>query len=155
MSEHDPTRLLLLGDLDKTLGLAAEMVRGSPSGIAVGTPDSIAFDSLREAVGDFAVVDIAVNLHDVISRLRGERAGSPAITVAVEELVGHSVEDVERALILQTLIRCGGNRTTAAAMLGISVRTIRNKLRSFTSEGAVQPVAALRHHSVFEATRIS
>lgn len=54
---------------------------------------------------------------------------------AVAALVGHTVEDVERDLILGTLGSCGGNRTLAAQILGISVRTMRNKLRLFIDAG--------------------
>lgn len=55
-------------------------------------------------------------------------------------LVGRSVADVERELILQTLARCGGNRTSASTILGISVRTMRNKLKSFIEAGiAISP----------------
>ena len=57
----------------------------------------------------------------------------------VAGLVGSRVGDVERALILSTLQRCGGNRTSASTILGISIRTMRNKLRSFTDAG--YPVA--------------
>lgn len=53
----------------------------------------------------------------------------------VTGLVGRTVEDVERALILQTLERCHGNRTSASGILGISVRTMRNKLKSFIEAG--------------------
>lgn len=144
-SDHDPTRLLLLGDLNKTMGLAVEMVRGSAASIAVGTADSNALENWRRTVGEPVVVDIAVNLPDVLARLRGERAGNQAMVAAVEQLVGHSADQVERALILQTLDRCRGNRTTAAAMLGISVRTIRNKLRSFLTEDFTPPPGLLRH----------
>lgn len=144
-SEHDPTRLLLLGDLNETMGLAIEMARGSAASIAVGAADSHVLDTWRRTMGEPVVVDVAVNLSDVMARLRGERAGNQAVTAAVEELVGHSVDEVERALILQTLGRCRGNRTTAAAMLGISVRTIRNKLRSFLDEEWAAPPGLLRH----------
>jgi DNA-binding NtrC family response regulator len=57
----------------------------------------------------------------------------------VDQLVGRTVADVERELILQTLERCQGNRTSASIILGISVRTMRNKLRSFIEAGI--PVA--------------
>ena len=45
-------------------------------------------------------------------------------------VVLHSLDvgDAERALIARALQVCGGNRTRAAAMLGINVRTLRNKL---------------------------
>ena len=47
---------------------------------------------------------------------------------AVEELVGLSAAEVERALILATLDATQGNRTRAADILKISLRTLRNKL---------------------------
>ena len=50
-------------------------------------------------------------------------------------LVGRTVADVERELILQTLKHCGGNRTHAANILGISIRTLRNKLHGYADEG--------------------
>jgi DNA-binding NtrC family response regulator len=48
---------------------------------------------------------------------------------------GTSLHDAERTWILRTLAAAGGNRTRAAAMLGISVRTLRNKLRAYRAEG--------------------
>jgi DNA-binding NtrC family response regulator len=58
----------------------------------------------------------------------------------IQGLVGRTVEEVERELILQTLERCHGNRTSASNILGISVRTMRNKLRTFIEAGiAVSP----------------
>lgn len=60
--------------------------------------------------------------------------------IQIEGLVGRTVEEVERELILQTLERCHGNRTSASNILGISVRTMRNKLRTFIEAGiAVSP----------------
>lgn len=53
----------------------------------------------------------------------------------VVALVGKTMEEVERELILRTLGHCGGNRTTASSILGISVRTMRNKLREFAQAG--------------------
>jgi two-component system response regulator FlrC len=46
-------------------------------------------------------------------------------------LVGRTVADVERELILNTLSHCLGNRTHAANILGISIRTLRNKLKEY------------------------
>ena len=57
------------------------------------------------------------------------------IEMEIEGLVGRTVEEVERELILQTLERCHGNRTSASNILGISVRTMRNKLRTFIEAG--------------------
>jgi DNA-binding NtrC family response regulator len=44
---------------------------------------------------------------------------------------GGSVSDMERKLIMATLEETNGNRTHAAKLLGISLRTLRNKLREY------------------------
>lgn len=54
---------------------------------------------------------------------------------AAQALVGRTVADVERELIIDTLQHCLGNRTHAANILGISIRTLRNKLKQYGSEG--------------------
>jgi DNA-binding NtrC family response regulator len=51
-----------------------------------------------------------------------------AAETVTRALVGRTVADVERDLILETLKHCLGNRTHAANILGISIRTLRNKL---------------------------
>jgi two-component system, response regulator FlrC len=54
-------------------------------------------------------------------------------------LVGRTVAEVERDLILETLKHCLGNRTHAANILGISIRTLRNKLNEYTQDGVPIP----------------
>jgi DNA-binding NtrC family response regulator len=54
-------------------------------------------------------------------------------------MVGRTVAEVEQDLILDTLDHCLGNRTHAANILGISIRTLRNKLRQYASEGVDIP----------------
>ena len=56
---------------------------------------------------------------------------------AAESLVGMAVADVEQALIIATLRQTNGNRTHAASMLGISIRTIRNKLSAYAQAGVL------------------
>ncbi|WP_417827940.1 sigma-54-dependent transcriptional regulator [Thalassospira sp.] len=60
-------------------------------------------------------------------------------------LVGRTVADVERDLIIDTLKHCFGNRTHAANILGISIRTLRNKLRQYTDEGLAVPAPGNGH----------
>ncbi|MFZ5758634.1 MAG: sigma-54-dependent transcriptional regulator [Thermodesulfobacteriota bacterium] len=48
-----------------------------------------------------------------------------------------SLRDVERQMILQALQKTDNNRTHAARMLGISVRTLRNKLQEYRSQGMI------------------
>jgi DNA-binding NtrC family response regulator len=57
-------------------------------------------------------------------------------------LIGATVGEVERELVLQTLARCDGNRTRAARVLGLSVRTLRNKIRLYVADGIEVPA----HH---------
>jgi DNA-binding NtrC family response regulator len=54
-------------------------------------------------------------------------------------LVGRTVAEVERDLILDTLDHCLGNRTHAARILGISIRTLRNKLNEYSDAGIEVP----------------
>ncbi len=70
------------------------------------------------------------------SRDSATRAAQTAEAVT-RSLVGHTVANVERELILDTLDHCLGNRTHAAKILGISIRTLRNKLSEYTSAGIV------------------
>lgn len=60
-------------------------------------------------------------------------------TQPVEHLVGQHVASVERELILATLRDTGGNRTHAANVLGISLRTIRNKISVYGRQGYSVP----------------
>ena len=57
----------------------------------------------------------------------------------VPMLIGSTVEAIERELVLQTLERCDGNRTHAARLLGLSVRTMRNKIKQYATSGADVP----------------
>ncbi len=54
-------------------------------------------------------------------------------------LVGRTVADVERDLIIDTLKHTLGNRTHAAKILGISIRTLRNKLNAYVQDGMAVP----------------
>jgi DNA-binding NtrC family response regulator len=67
--------------------------------------------------------------HDPVS------IATEAAATTTRALVGRTVSDVERDLILDTLDHCLGNRTHAANILGISIRTLRNKLREYTQAG--------------------
>src|SRR6476659_6634947 len=58
-------------------------------------------------------------------------------------LVGLPISVVERDLILETLAGTHGNRTVSARLLGVSVRTLRNKISEYSAEGFHIP----RHES--------
>ncbi len=67
---------------------------------------------------------------------------APALAAGVAGLVGKRVVEVERDLILETLIHTLGNRTHAATILGISIRALRNKLRDYATQGIAVPPPA-------------
>ena len=69
-----------------------------------------------------------------------EETRSTVEALGLGKMVGRTVADVERDLIIDTLKHCLGNRTHAANILGISIRTLRNKLRQYTDEGVPVPM---------------
>ena len=52
----------------------------------------------------------------------------------VSFLVGNTISEIEKALILETLEKCLWNKTLASTLLGISDRTLRNKLAKYKAE---------------------
>ncbi len=78
--------------------------------------------------------------------LGGPQAGGQDAAAAADDadgsvagLVGRTVADVERELIIDTLEHCLGNRTHADNILGISIRTLRNKLKQYNEKGFAVP----------------
>jgi DNA-binding NtrC family response regulator len=67
------------------------------------------------------------------------RAASMAAEAAARAFVGQTVAEVEQQLIIDTLSHCLGNRTHAANILGISIRTLRNKLKEYGDAGVAVP----------------
>jgi DNA-binding NtrC family response regulator len=70
----------------------------------------------------------------------GQREGSDTVAASGGDAIptsgikiesGVTVQEMEKALILETLRTTDNNRTEAAKMLGISVRTLRNKLNEY------------------------
>jgi DNA-binding NtrC family response regulator len=67
------------------------------------------------------------------------RAASIAAEAANRGFVGQTVAQMEQQLIIDTLGHCFGNRTHAANILGISIRTLRNKLKEYGDAGVAVP----------------
>jgi len=65
----------------------------------------------------------------VTAETQSEGEESLESLVPAEEVI--TLEEMEKRLILRTLDRVNGNRTRAADLLGVSVRTIRNKLNLY------------------------
>src|SRR5579883_2033350 len=129
----------------------AEMNTMPPRRLAAGVRSMLAQHPWRGNVRE-----LENTLHRAVLLARGEEIGpeaimltSPrpsadAVTIAAAgartTLVGRTVADVERDLILETLQHCLGNRTHAANILGISIRTLRNKLQQYREEGVSVPL---------------
>jgi len=77
------------------------------------------------------IEETAVILDDADSVIN--KTETPAAAGAVP--VGTTVAGMERTLIIDTLKHTMGNRTIAAQILGISIRTLRNKLKQYEAEG--------------------
>ena len=78
------------------------------------TPDAVVVEPAADGRGSISVAD-----HDV---------SVPRLGVS---LAGLTLRQVERRLIFDTLERTRNNRTQAAKLLGISIRTLRNKLAEY------------------------
>src|SRR4029078_3822403 len=107
-------------ELEHTLHRAVLLSSGSEIGVdGILSPDGARLDQVRGT-------DVAA--HAAI-----------AAEQVTRNLVGRTVAEVERDLILETLKHCLGNRTHAANILGISIRTLRNKLNEYAADGAPIP----------------
>ena len=54
---------------------------------------------------------------------------------------GIALDELERQAILETLRQTSGNQTKAAKVLGISDRTLREKIRRYRRQECLEPVA--------------
>ena len=91
-----------------------------------------------EAESTRASTDETGNATQAISATGGDSMQNPG---GAEALVGRTIAEVERDMILNTLDHCLGNRTHAANILGISIRTLRNKLNQYREAGVDIPEA--------------
>jgi DNA-binding NtrC family response regulator len=107
-------------ELENTIHRAVLLSSGAEIGVdGILTPDGAPLD---RAHGSSIVAHAAMTAEQV-----------------TRTLVGRTVAEVERDLILETLKHCLGNRTHAANILGISIRTLRNKLHEYSGDGVPVP----------------
>lgn len=76
----------------------------------------------------------AIEVDDVFMGRKPAPQKTSAEGVDPSHLVGLTMAEVEKDLIINTLEHCLGNRTHAANILGISIRTLRNKLKQYDVE---------------------
>ena len=62
----------------------------------------------------------------------------PVSEASLSVNAGYTVREMEKKLIFRTLEDVNDNRTRAAELLGISIRTLRNKLREYREDGDVR-----------------
>lgn len=96
-------------------------------------PDTIMLTSQILAPHDFKPVIPAIMPTEACA------PSAPNTASLGRALVGRTVANVERDLIIDTLNHTFGNRTHAATILGISIRTLRNKLKQYSDEGVPVP----------------
>ncbi|MDH3659102.1 MAG: sigma-54 dependent transcriptional regulator [Alphaproteobacteria bacterium] len=127
------------------------------NGMPARTLDSGAIALLRQHRWPGNVRELENCIHRAVLLSRGEAIGPDAIILPdnvdafqatrhdggdeASSFVGRSVAEVERRLIVDTLEHTLGNRTRAATILGISIRTLRNKLKQYSDEGMTIPPA--------------
>ncbi|MCZ4273620.1 sigma-54 dependent transcriptional regulator [Maritalea porphyrae] len=108
-------------ELENTLHRAVLLATGDEiDADAISLPDG---SGLSANAQDNSVAAQAANAAETISRA----------------MVGRTVAEVEKELILDTLDHCLGNRTHASNILGISIRTLRNKLNQYADNGEQIP----------------
>jgi DNA-binding NtrC family response regulator len=135
-----PTKFLF--DVDFTSGLKRQSTV-TPAGHATKLAEAAAHRR-RHAAGKAEERRIAAAVDRIASGVAAAGTALKTIEVRLEcevvgALVGHTVAEVERDLILETVRRCLGNRTHAANVLGISIRTLRNKLNEYAADGMPVP----------------
>jgi DNA-binding NtrC family response regulator len=87
---------------------------------------------LRNAVDRAAILsDRVISVQDLPVLEEGRAPAASAGTLQVE--VGSPIADVERALILATLEHLGGDKKRAAEVLGISLKTLYNRLAVYAA----------------------
>ena len=101
--------------------------------VLLTSTDEIGIESIRSPDGNRLEEMISTNNHGIAAQ------AAVAAEAISRSMVGQTVAQVEQDLILQTLDHCLGNRTHAANILGISIRTLRNKLKLYGNEGVNVP----------------
>lgn len=110
--------------------------------------DAAVLDKVINSYWSHNFNELLVILENAIRNCQGEVLDLQALEIGEKKSEGRIVEDEEEALRLMTLrdaekllikkalIHTSENRTQAARILGVSIRTLRNKINEYRSEGA-------------------
>jgi two-component system, NtrC family, response regulator AtoC len=83
----------------------------------------------------FILADATLDLNGAAPRAAAASGIAPPATVTVP--VGTSLDEADRRLILATLEQCGGVKKVAAQVLGVSLKTLYNRLEEYRAQGIV------------------
>jgi DNA-binding NtrC family response regulator len=92
----------------------------------------------------YILADNELSPEDIPAEVTAERVGAYGHAIGgsapnggtLSVRVGSTVADMERQLIEATLIFCGGNKQKAAEVLGVSLKTLYNRLAAYRVHGA-------------------
>ena len=118
------------------INIQAQMAGAPQAAAPTSAPDPAGVSSAgaqNSAPADDMPSDVRENVDNAVAALQNSGA--------VQSLVGKTIAEVEKDMIINTLEHCLGNRTHAANILGISIRTLRNKLNQYRDDGVDVPKA--------------
>ncbi|MBL4616686.1 MAG: sigma-54-dependent Fis family transcriptional regulator [Robiginitomaculum sp.] len=119
-------------------GNVRELENAMHRAVLLATSDVIDAEALRAPDGS--------KFSDPVNSAGSINTNGSAPMASIMPQVGQTVALVEQGLILDTLEHCLGNRTHAANILGISIRTLRNKLKLYAQSGVEVPLPGDARH---------
>lgn len=123
-------------------GNIRELENAMHRAVIISLEDEIEADAIMLEDSEFSGSDTPVKPTPVPSNTEEPKTADTVQNPgAVEAFIGRPLADIERDMILNTLEHTLGNRTHAANILGISIRTLRNKLNQYKEEGIDIPAA--------------
>ncbi|MBV6632146.1 MAG: sigma-54-dependent Fis family transcriptional regulator [Alphaproteobacteria bacterium] len=129
-------------ELENTMHRAVLLTTGDeigPEAVMLSSSILAPADTQATALGQSAASVAAKSAADTPSTAPATTDEGGDAASGTGGLVGRTVAEVERDLILDTLSHTLGNRTHAANILGISIRTLRNKLKQYADDGVNIP----------------
>ncbi len=128
------------------------------------SPDSLAFLREYEWPGNvrelrnviqraYILSDQQLHLRSAITRTAVAPQSHTERADHVQVTVGMPLAEVERLMIVATLKRCGGNKTRTAAMLGVSLKTLYNRLNEYRAAAVAAGTTGARNLVGYNPTR--